>query len=437
MMNLSSLSKARLLSIATGVFTSGAAIFGLWGGQAVTDPEILALLAAFLFSAFASYYLTLSIISLREACAICQRLSEGELDLRILDISEKGETGELLWSINNLSDYTDAFIREAAASMEHVGEGKYYRRILEEGMRGSYLNASRKINHVIEAVSGKMGDFRGAADDVDLSLTSVVQEIMNTAKSLQHSAQEMEHTSGLVRAQSVTAAQTSQNTAQSVDSITAATEEMSASIAEISQLVERTSDAAQKAVGNVEAASPVIKILIESANRIGQIVALIQDVARQTNLLALNAAIEAARAGEAGKGFAVVANEVKNLADETSNATSEIGDQISSIQKAIDETAAVFREISSSIVEVNNFAENISEAVIQQSAASREIASNAALASDNTGGVAAAIGDINERIENVDQASKNVSRLATGTVEDVQSLLKKMGNFMVQLRKVA
>ena len=437
MTNLSSLSKARLLAIVTGGAVAAAAIGQLHQGDSLFDPAIAVLLIAFLSCAFISYFLTLAKISLSEANKICNRLSAGELDLRILDITEKGETGALLWSINNLSDYTDAFIREAAASMEHVGNGKYYRRILEEGMRGSYLNASRKINSVIHSVSGKMTEFRGAADDVDHSLTSVVEEIMNTAKSLQHSAQEMEQTSGLVRLQSVTAAQTSQNTAQSVDSITAATEEMSASIAAISQLVERTSQAAQKAVGNVEAASPVITILIESANRIGQIVALIHDVARQTNLLALNATIEAARAGEAGKGFAVVANEVKNLADETSNATSEIGNQISSIQKAIDETALVFRDISSSIVAVNSFAENISEAVIQQSSASREIASNAALASDNTGNVATAIGDISEKIESVDQASKNVSRLATGTVEDVQSLLTKMGNFMVQLRKVA
>ena len=71
---------------------------------------------------------------------------------------------------------------------------------------------------------------------------------------------------------------------------------------------------------------------VETGQKIGNVVSLIQDIAEQTNLLALNATIEAARAGEAGKGFAVVANEVKELAKQTAQATGEIAEKVSAIQ---------------------------------------------------------------------------------------------------------
>src|SRR3546814_392092 len=124
--------------------------------------------------------------------------------------------------------------------------------------------------------------------------------------------------------------------------------------------------------------------LADAAQKIGEVVNLINDIASQTNLLALNATIEAARAGEAGKGFAVVAAEVKNLANETAKATDEITGQISGIQQATREAVAAIQSIGQTIGQINEIATTIASAVEEQGAATQEIARNVQQASAGT-----------------------------------------------------
>ena len=100
-----------------------------------------------------------------------------------------------------------------------------------------------------------------------------------------------------------------------------------------------------------------------AADRVGDVVRLITDIASRTNLLALNATIEAARAGEAGKGFAVVAGEVKALATQTAKATDEIATQITAIRATTGEAVSAVRDVTASIGEVNEVATAIAAAV--------------------------------------------------------------------------
>src|SRR6202043_3774190 len=106
-----------------------------------------------------------------------------------------------------------------------------------------------------------------------------------------------------------------------------AAEELSSSIQEIGRQVEQSTRIAGNAVEEAKRTDGVVQSLAAGAQKIGDVVKLIRDIAGQTNLLALNATIEAARAGDAGKGFAVVASEVKALANQTGKATDDISAQ--------------------------------------------------------------------------------------------------------------
>src|SRR3546814_15358793 len=142
--------------------------------------------------------------------------------------------------------------------------------------------------------------------------------------------------------------------------------ELSPSIAEISRQVSQSAEIAGKAVIDAERTNVQVQGLADAAQKIGEVVSLITDIASQTNLLALNATIEAARAGEAGKGFAVVASEVKNLANETAKATDEITGQIAGIQPATRDAVAAPQSISETIGQINEIATTIASAGEEQ-----------------------------------------------------------------------
>jgi methyl-accepting chemotaxis protein len=247
------------------------------------------------------------------------------------------------------------------------------------------------------------------------SVGSVVEAVGSAADELRTTAQSMANTADQATRQTATVAAASEEATQSAQAVAAAVEELNASIGEISQQVNQSAKIAAAAVTQADGANSEVQSLAQAAQKIGDVVKLISEIAAQTNLLALNATIEAARAGESGRGFAVVASEVKALASQTSKATDEISAQVGAIQGATRSSVEAIQGITTTIGQVSEIASVIAAAVEEQGAATLEIARNVAEAARGTG-------EVSENIAGVNDAARETGVAATRVVDSAADL---------------
>ncbi|MAC39368.1 MAG: methyl-accepting chemotaxis protein [Oceanicaulis sp.] len=272
------------------------------------------------------------------------------------------------------------------------------------------------------------------ADEFENSVGAVVSALASAATQLSQSAESLSASSEQTSNQAVSVAASAEQATVNVETVATAAEEMSASIGEIGR---QAVESSQRAITAEEEASVTVRrveALTEAANRIGTVVSLIQDIAEQTNLLALNATIEAARAGEAGKGFAIVAQEVKQLAAQTANATTEISQQIEEIQSATGVSAKAIGSVAEAIADLNRIAGSISGAMEEQAAATREIASNVQEAATGTRDVTVNIAGVNEAASESRTASVQVLDAAKDLSRQSEMLRDQVNGFLATIR---
>jgi len=279
--------------------------------------------------------------------------------------------------------------------------------------------ASREQEQRRAVIDAAIASFRPQAEKLLSSVSGSAVAMHSTASTLLGSSDQTSQ-----RAES--AARAFNEASANVGTAAVAADELSHSIAEISRQLIHTSNVVGLATSEARSTDGEIAGLASGAQKIGDVIKLIRDIAGQTNLLALNATIEAARAGEAGKGFAVVASEVKSLAVQTAKATEEIASHILAVQNSTGGAVEAIRQIAARMQEINEYTTGVAAAVEQQNSATGEISHNVARAADGTGHVVAVLGEV--------AGAATETRCSAGVVRDAsQSAESAVANLRLEV----
>jgi methyl-accepting chemotaxis protein len=342
---------------------------------------------------------------IKSIVAPMQALGNGDLTA---SIPHRGETTEIGSMADSLQVFKQALIAKKAAD------------------EAAAIDAEAKIER------GRRVD--GITREFESMIGEIVSTVSSASTQLEASAGTLTSTAERARELTTIVAAASEEAATNVQSVASSTEEMASSITEISRQVQESARMANGAVDQARKTNDRVGELSKAAARIGDVVELINTIAGQTNLLALNATIEAARAGDAGRGFAVVASEVKALAEQTAKATGEIGQQITGIQAATQESVSSIKEISGTIEKLSEIASTIASAVEEQGAATQEISRNVQQAARGTQQVSSNITDVQRGAGETGSASSQVLSAAQSLSGESSRLKLEVGKFLNSVR---
>ncbi|MEP5937005.1 MAG: methyl-accepting chemotaxis protein [Erythrobacter sp.] len=349
----------------------------------------------------------------RQLIDTMQRISDRKLNVVVPHQDRIDEYGEVALAIEQFRQTNLEMIRkdeDRAASLE--------RNLHDKDI------AREQKNKLLESV----------ASEFEQSIGNIIQGVASASTQLQTTAVNMASSAEESTRQTSEVANSMEEANAGATSAAAASDEFAMSIGEISRQAASSAELARKATHAATEADETISALSDSAEQVGEIVELIQTIAQRTNLLALNASIEAARGGEAGRGFAVVASEVKELAMQTSRATEQIAEQISSMQGTTGASVQALRSIAGQVNELETTAVSIASAVDQQSVAGQDLARSIDLAARSTDKVSSHIEDVRELSLSTGAAATQVLSSATDLEEQASTLNSQVQYFLDRVK---
>ena len=289
----------------------------------------------------------------REIAAFCSAISAGRIDSRIDERGKSGVFLDLSRQMNGLAETLDRVVGEFAAVMGGMAEGDVKREVVGayDGAFGRLKDSANSMAQRLRDIAGQLGDSTNAVHNASSELMSGNQDLAQRTESQAASIEE---------------------TAASMHEITTTVKQNADNAQAANQLAASARDTAEKGRTVVNDAVAAVTQIEQSAQKISDIVGLIDEIAFQTNLLALNASVEAARAGEAGKGFAVVAQEVRALAQRSANASKDIKALITESNAQVKTGAGLVNQTGASLGDIVAAVKKVSDIVAEIAAASRE-----------------------------------------------------------------
>jgi methyl-accepting chemotaxis protein len=341
-------------------------------------------------------------------------LADKDLSIEIPGVGRKDEIGEMSLAL--------AQFKENAIQVVNLTE--------EQNQQEERQNKEKEENEK----KRRAGILNMAAEFED-QVQGIASMIAATSTELCATADNMKHIVANISTVANTVSDSSTQTAENVKGVAFSIDKMSSSIQQIMGQIAKSMEVVNGAVNSAKTADTTVHSLSDAVFQIGEISEVIEGITGRINLLALNATIESARAGEVGRGFGVVASQVKNLAGQTAQATTQIIDNITNVRDVSEQVASVLSGIQISITDVNKYSSLIASAFEEQSRSTNKIAENMQRASHSVNTINQGITEVSRGMIDADTGAAEVLTVASMLSEQSEKLNQQMSLFLKNIRR--